>query len=1025
MKKYQRSGILFLILVLVTVWLVNDNSVVRKSGAASAKAENGGDSGLVMSSDLNEIFDTGGFTGTVNGQSIFMADSSGGINSPFYAGQVGVGHYQWKNNLMSRKAISLKADWSFVSNYTMIQGSCDVETSGGWGVHSADTSGGAGTTGVFGVSMGKSIVQIPNMTPPASGIWTASNGANDLRGIDVPVDLTKTNVYSLKYKSQNKEFFASVGNGTLKIENTTFPNAAKAKISMSCLIKNTTEILSQKASVNAEFVTAGYDHYTPEFTSTELIKADGTPLTPAEISELSNGGTIYVRCTVVNSNADARADEIVYSHVKISEDEKYPTSSSIEFLPNTVRMGSIPSSGTLVSGASMEEGIPVEVSTAPTVFTYQIKVNADDGKAVNLGQVLTDDFFQSKRYSAAKLVPAQQLIPEDDDAEEGEPGKDYHYTRTEPNENGWNNSDVVVKFFPGSYNEFNIADPANDSIFETLKEGGKDSKVYSEQTDRSGEAVYYQAANTTDNLVSVKKQDCIKIDKEASVITVDSENKKLTLQDSLSGVWKLYKLDEEGTTELNGKKYKEVMVNELTDGNGPSSSEYLNVTNGKYLAMDAAGNVSGLIQVTVTAPPSVTPNDPDLGGGKEETKTNPDGTRKRTLTDRITKIISDPPESDGILTKDELMQWIAGSYHITSNAADPTLNISFSMKQEGKDISAQGFRTDTPGVCEISYQVTDAEGNITELLLTYKFIRKMEPPKVDVIVPEGGGRPSNLTPEIEEDEEGLQHAVIKDILRLKISSPPSYGGRMSAADAAEFFKNRYKVKSPIDEEGNLTYSPVTIEKLTGSAYTDISSLGMDTSIAGTYRLTQLVTDSYGNTTLIELIYILEEPDKEAGGDKTQGGNGTQVGNGTGNSNGEGTWSGGETDITRAAIQENQRLNVKGANDRPKTMDGLIDPDCLLHRLMLFGILLTLCYTLVKGTYKKEHKEAAKHRHSLDEYLVFGLALVCTSCGIIFRSCALELVMAALWTAVVIGSMTLLASYSASSASPHGQSCGTR
>lgn len=1013
MKKYRKGGVLFLIFFLAAVSIVNGNHAVQKNGAAKAEAES---SEVIVSTDLNEIFDGDNFKGTINGQNVHYVDALGGTASKFYnSAYFSPNPYLWSSSLSSLKPISLLADWSLEGDFTVEEGNADVGVAGIFDVSTMNKAGlldygnSKSTSfriGKFGNKQGnlsagdKGIIVLEGEAK--NGTTIENNCVESLKSTDM--NFGKNTVLSLKYKADEKEFTVTASDLKVVRKNNYFPNEKKAYVSMQAQIWSTgSENIN--SYVEGNFRRARYDHYSPEFTSTELVKEDGTPLTTSEIAELANGGTVYVRCTLVNKNAEARSDEVVYSHVQVTNDKNYPTSSCIEFLSDTVRMGSVPSTGVLVSGANMTEGIPLEVSTTPTVFTYQIKINEAGGAAVKLGQVLTDDFFQSKRFSSAELVPEQKLIPEDGNTEQGTPGKDYHYTRTKPNENGWNNSDVEVRFYPGDYNEFYIADPTDNSISEILKDGGRDTQIYTSQTEKNGETVYYQAKNTTDNLVSVKKEDCIKIDKDAPVLKPNKDTRKLDLQDSLSGIWKLYKLDAAGSIEIGGNKYREVMSNNLIDGNGLASCEYSGLTNGRYLVMDAAGNVSGPTLITVTEPPAVTPTDPGAAKPEEEVKTNPDGTRSRSVSDQITRIISDPPMSDGLLTDEEMKEWITDSYNIVSGAAASKLDVSFTMKQGEEDISDRGFRTDTPGICDLIYKVTDTEGNLTTLTITYKFVWKMEPPVVNVIVP-GSAAPPVLVPVIKEDEAGLQHAVIRDILEVYITNPPAYDGRMNPANASELFKERYNVKSPIDPEENLNYSSVQIDKQLGSVYNDISGLGIDTSSAGTYRLKQLISDSYGNTTRIELMYILKDAEKDTPGGKTDS-SGTDKGSNIVENKKSGIWNGGENDITKAAIEKNRRLYVNGAESRPKTMDTLFDPGCLLHILMLLGTLLTLCYTLLEVIYEKHRRRSIKYRHTVDEYVIYGFSMACIAWGLILRSCAMDIVMAIVWTTAVVGSMTLL------------------
>ncbi len=95
----------------------------------------------------------------------------------------------------------------------------------------------------------------------------------------------------------------------------------------------------------------------------------------------------------------------------------------------------------------------------------------------------------------------------------------------------------------------------------------------------------------------------MKIDETAPALAASGET--LTLTDSLSGVWKLERYDAKTGRWVSAKTFS------LTDGNGAASQTFAVAQNGRYRAVDAAGNASPPLAITVNDPPSVDPGDPN------------------------------------------------------------------------------------------------------------------------------------------------------------------------------------------------------------------------------------------------------------------------------------------------------------------------------------------------------------------------------------------------------------------------------
>lgn len=604
-----------------------------------------------------------------------------------------------------------------------------------------------------------------------------------------------------------------------------------------------------------------YTHYTPQFVSTELLDEDGNTMSDEEKLALQDGDVVTVRATVKNTHPDA-GNEIVYDHLTLvpEDDEKvkkYPTA-GLDILTGDEQTVTV--DGKAVTNASGQpydvsgEGIPFGCTAAGNVITYKAKIDNPDGKAVTVGQRMSDDFFGSKQYSGAELIPAQPLTPADPEDPEGEAGKDYHYTRTSPNENGWNNTDVAITFYPGDFNQFYIKDPEEGTVHATLT-GKGESVVYDSNTKTP---VALQAENSENGAKSVRNDDVIKVDKDAPALTLDEGDQAVTLTDGLSGIWKLERYDAASEKWVAAETFA-LPTEGAEKGNGKASERVSVDQNGLYRAVDAAGNAGEATPVSFNAPPSATPTDPEAPALEPEEETDEGGLRHAVIRDSMSEYIDKAaPLYGGRFTLEDAAELMARRYSFASNVGrDDGLRYTYAITQKGVDVSGQGVDTTQPGSFVVVCTATDADGNTTTLYLTDTLIDPDAPPAVER--QEEGTPPVGPPfdplkpvpkPVIKEDPEtGRSHAYIYEQIAEGVREPGAYGGSLTGEVAQQIFAGRYGFVSQ-QGDGELTLSPIRVTQ-DGK---DVTAAGYDTAKPGSCVISQTATDSRGNKTTVYLTY---------------------------------------------------------------------------------------------------------------------------------------------------------------------------
>lgn len=466
-----------------------------------------------------------------------------------------------------------------------------------------------------------------------------------------------------------------------------------------------------------------------------------------------------VRVECVVSNDDSRAaGESFPMHLKIANTPSYPTSGLTVFYDASHPLkvdGAVQDISNRDNTPSGENGVaPMLPGTGETTVSYYAKISQASGAAVMLSQQLIEDSFQGSSYHTVKLLSERNLeqgpdIPDDSN----EPGRDYHFTRLPlANENGWNNSAVAVQFFGGDYDSFTVT-PANGDAPTTLA----DRELWVRSTDTDGYGIELQARSAAANLISITKNDTVKIDSAAPRLSVDPALDVLVVDDrsadgshAVSGVWRLYRTDATGSVAALARASAE-QVFPLTDGVGKPTQSVANLPDGYYVAEDAAGNLSAPIKVhgalgeddpnptpsdpgdpvgpgnpgdpvgpSDSVPPGVTlvvPGDPNGGLPMAPTEVEPNeetGTVSALVEDVMTV-----PTAPTMLTPEKASEMLLERYKVTSDTeGEVTCATPALFDADGNPVDA--IDQAIPGDWYIEMQITDEDGNTTTLRVRYQ-----------------------------------------------------------------------------------------------------------------------------------------------------------------------------------------------------------------------------------------------------------------------------------------------------------------
>ena len=827
----------------------------------------GGDSSseFVGAFDLRDIFEfkqTAGRGGYISENFMHLADR---IDSAVNSADNSL--YSDSSGVFSHREVSLQSNWEFESNFSLQVDKSKVREGGAvqFVLMDEDTD----ETFAF-VQLGKLAGREGYLIAFCTGLYYGTPLQSTTLEED---DVKGVHTLHVSYEASTRMLTVEYAGKTCA-RKLNLPGKNLAKVRMSASIHyEISAPLDTESKIEGEFVSAKYTHYQPQFVSTELLDEDGNTMTDAEKMALQDGDVVTVRSTVKNNHPEAGA-EIVYAHLNLVPEgdekaEKYPTA-GLDILQGEEQTVTV--DGKTVVGEDGNpydvsgEGIPIGVSAAGNVITYKAKINNPDGETVTVGQRMSDDFFGSKQYSSAELVPAQPLTPGDPEKPEGEAGKDYHYTRTAPNENGWNNSDVAITFYPGDFDKFYIKDPKEGTV-EAALTSEEAPLIYSDETEKP---VALQAENSGNGAKSVRKDDVIKVDKvppslstaAPALLTYRSARttpaQSATLTDNLSGVWKLERYDAAAQEWVTAQTF-ELPTEGANKGNGNTSETAAIGQNGLYRTVDAAGNVGAATPVSFNAPPSATPKDPEAPALEPEEETDEGGLRHATAADSMEEYVDrENPLYGGRFTLEDAQELFAERYDFASQVArDDTLTYSYTIAQEGEDVSGAGVDTAQAGAFTVTCVVTDADGNTTTLTLTDTLIDPNAPPLVERQeegVPPVGPAFDPLKPApqpvVKEDPEtGRAHAYVYETITEAVGDPAAYGGKLTGGVAQQIFAGRYGFVSQQGDD-TLTLSPIAVTK----EGVDVAAAGYDTRYPGSCVISQTATDSRGNKTTVYLTY---------------------------------------------------------------------------------------------------------------------------------------------------------------------------
>lgn len=374
--------------------------------------------------------------------------------------------------------------------------------------------------------------------------------------------------------------------------------------------------LVPRQQVDIEFESVTLPHLSPAIRSVSLYDEDGNAIGPNDF--VSNGSKVRVVCRLYNNDNN-------------SKDERYPIhlkkvdSMVSGFSPYSDASHRTKVNGAVVSASITDEaGIPATLqgtsnasdSTKDTVIEYWGTVNRSAGAAASVGHQIVEDVFGGTSGAVkTTLLNELPLVPGDGTGS-GEAGSDYHYTRLPaPNVNGWNNSPVTVTFYPGTYDEMELAPSGQASV--TLTEA---SPSWVQSADTAGVSLAAQAKNTSTGAMSAQKAGKVKIDSEAPRLSAtgralgaySADDSPTDASKVSSGMWRLHRTGASGVVSDATVYRTFATTGAAGDLAGASQTESLGeLPNGYWVVEDAAGNTSSpAVKVSATEPPAV--GRPDL-----------------------------------------------------------------------------------------------------------------------------------------------------------------------------------------------------------------------------------------------------------------------------------------------------------------------------------------------------------------------------------------------------------------------------
>lgn len=557
---------------------------------------------------------------------------------------------------------------------------------------------------------------------------------------------------------------------------------------------------------------------------------------------------VRVVCQVWNSNASAGREQFPV-HVKQAANLMY------NFTPDPsvkVKVNNTPVSESLTVG----NGVSLTLVGRNVVnVEYVGTIGSDLKKATTVGYTMTDDIFNSSDSQQRTLLEASNLVQGPDSGGSSlKPGSDYHYTRLPaPNANGWNNTPVTVSFYTGDYSTFTITPLSATPI---VLSGTSD---WTQSDDVDNLSLSYMASNSA-GVPSTVASDTMRIDTTPPRLSYDRMRGSVTVDDTpttrsggvTSGVWHLYATDAAGTPTSRVQTFA------LTSGKGAATGNVSGVAAGYYVAEDAAGNRSEVLEVKDAVPPQADrPEGSDLPDPPVPTvSTDFDGTKHAMYEETITQVANaSNPAFGGSLDAAAAKAIADGRWHFT-DAEGNAMAATTELLDAAGTVPITSLSTAQPGSCTIRQVATDDDGNTATVNIHYVFVA----PTIPMLTPQGPSDPDDpdspkvptgdpVPPSgpIDIADDGTQTGKVGPITVTDKTHP----GTVPADEADKILTDHFALGTAGGEDPT-----VTVKRVVDADGNPVDVI--DQSTPGRYTITYEVTDKDGNTTQVEVDYVLRD-----------------------------------------------------------------------------------------------------------------------------------------------------------------------